>query len=161
MSHTIEVAELAQEASSPDEAAAVQEYVVSNTEMLQVTQEEVETFNQSLDDIETHANSASAYIAVAANEDAVGFLQAGVENANDHADNVSLSYDANQQWLAMGYSRQRNLTTIYLNGNNNFGIDLYVTSADVLAVGSESDFYLTGPTSQGYDCFMSQGDNCE
>ena len=64
-----------------------------------------------------------------------------------------------QQWVAMGYPTTRNLTAVYLNGQN-FGIDLYVTEADILAVGSDSEFYLTGPTYLGYKCFMTQED-CE
>ena len=75
MIQVVEVAELASEASTPDEQAEVQEFVATNQEVLTISQEEVDTYNQSIDDIETHANAASAFLGVAANEEAVAFLQ--------------------------------------------------------------------------------------
>ena len=149
----------AEEASTPNEEAEVQEFVVQNQEMLTISQEQVDTFNESLDDIETHANEASAYLAVA-NSEAADFLQQGVENANTTADNVNIFYDANSQAILMGYPMQRHLTIVNLMGENNYGLDLYVSEADVLAAGSESEFYLTGPTALGYNCFMYETD-CE
>jgi predicted GNAT family acetyltransferase len=159
MVQVVEVAEMAEEASTPAEESAVQEFVATNSEVLTIDQEEVDTYNQSLDDIEIHANNASAFLAVAGNGEAVAFLDQGVENANTTADQTNIFYNANSQWIAMGYPTTRNLTAVYLNGQN-FGLDLYVTEADILSVGSESDFYLTGPTALGYKCFMTQED-CE
>lgn len=153
MVQVIEVAERAESASSPDEEADVQNFVAENQDALQITQEEVDAYNQSLDDIEVHANNASAYLAVAGNEEAVAFLEQGVQNANTTAEQTNIFYDANAQWLAMGYNTTRNLTAVYLNGQN-FGLDLYTTEADILQLGSESEFYLTGPTVKGYRCFM-------
>ena len=160
MVQVVEVAEMAEDASSPVEEAAVQEFVVLNAEALTIDQEEVDTYNQSLDDIETHANNASAYLAVAGNEDAVAFLDQTVEDANTTADQANIFYDANAQWLAMGTPMQRNLTVLALSGENTYGFDLYATEADILVIGSESEFYLTGPTAVGYKCFMTQED-CE
>lgn len=153
-----EVAEVSESASSPQEEAEVQTFVENNIEVLTITQEEVDTYNTSMDDIETHANNASAYLAVAANADAVGFLQQGAENKNTTAEQATLSYNANQQWVSMQWANTNNATAVYLNGQN-FGLDLYVTEAEVLAVGSESEYYLTGPTAQSYDCFMNET-NC-
>jgi len=148
-----EVATKSAEASSPQEEAEVQEFVVQNQEMLTISQDDVDTYNQSIDDIETHANNASAYIAVASNKEAVEFFEQGVENANTTAEQTTVFYDANQQWVTMGYNTTRNLTAVYLNGQN-FNLDMYVSEADVLLAGSESDFYLSSPLSQGHDCFM-------
>jgi len=153
-----EVAEVAESAASPQEEAEVQTFVESNIEVLTITQEEVDTYNTSLDDIETHANNASAFLAVAGNKEAVEFLEQGIENANTTAEQTNIFYDANSQWVAMGYNTTRNLTAVYLNGQN-YGLDLYATEADILAVGSESEYYLTGPTAQSYDCFMNET-NC-
>jgi len=153
MVQVIEVAERSESASSPDEEADVQNFVAENQDALQITQEEVDAYNQSLDDIEVHANNASAYLAVAGNEEAVAFLEQGVQNANTTAEQTNIFYDANAQWLAVGYNTTRNLTAVYLNGQN-FGLDLYTTEADILQLGSESEFYLTGPTAKGYRCFM-------
>ena len=88
--------------------AAVQEFVANNQEVLTITQEEVtDTYNQSIDDIETHANNASAFTAVAANEDAVGFLEQGAENNNTTAEQATLSYNANQQWVSYAVGRYK------------------------------------------------------
>lgn len=153
-----EVAEVAESAASPQEEAEVQNFVAENQEVLTITQEEVDTYNQSLDDIETHANTASAFLAVASNKEAVQFLEQGIENANTTAEQTNIFYNANQQWVAMGYNTTRNLTAVYLNGQN-FNLDMYVSEADVLLVGAESEYYLTGPTAQSYDCFM-YGSDC-
>ena len=149
-----EVAEVAESAASPQEEAEVQTFVAENQAVLTITQEEVETYNQSIDDIETHANTASAFLAVASNKEAVEFLEQGIENANTTAEQTNIFYDSNAQWVAMGYNTTRNLTAVYLNGQN-FDLDLYVSEADVLLVGAESEYYLTGPTAQSYDCFMN------
>ena len=149
-----EVAEVAESAASPQEEAEVQNFVAENQEVLTITQEEVDTYNQSIDDIETHANTASAFLAVASNKEAVEFLEQGIENANTTAEQTNIFYDSNAQWVAMGYNTTRNLTAVYLNGQN-FDLDLYVSEADVLLVGAESEYYLTGPTAQSYDCFMN------
>ncbi len=156
----VEVSEMASEASTPDQEAAVQDFVVSNAEVLTIGTEEVDTYNQSLDDIETHANNASAYLAVAGNEDAVAFLDQKVQDANTTADQTNIFYDANAQWLAMGTPMQRNLNIIGLSGENTYGFDLYASEADILVIGADSEFYLTGPTVVGYKCFMTQED-CE
>jgi hypothetical protein len=154
-----QVADIASEAKTPQEEAEVQEFVTANVEVLTIDQEEVDTYNQAVDDIETHANNASAFLAVAGNEQAVEFLEQGIENANTTAEQTNIFYDANAQWVAMGYNTTRNLTAVYLNGQN-FGLDLYATEADILAAGSESEFFQTSPVALGYECFMNQTE-CE
>ena len=149
-----QVAERVEEASTPEQEAEVQTFVDETVEVLQIEQETVDTYNQSVDDIETHANNASAYLAVANSEEAVAFLEQGVENANTTAEQTNIFYDANAQWVSMGYNTTRNLTAVYLNGNDDIGLNLYVTETDILAAGSESEFFQTGPTHLGYSCFM-------
>ena len=150
-----QVVERVEEAQgNPQQEAEVQTFVAETAEVLQIEQETVNTYNQSVDDIETHANNASAYLAVANSEEAVAFLEQGIENANTTAEQTNIFYDANAQWVSMGYNTTRNLTAVYLNGNDNIGLDLYVTETDVLAAGSESEFFQTGPTYLGYSCFM-------
>ena len=146
-----EVAVKVTEAESPQEEAEAQEFVAQNQEMLTISADTVDTYNQSVDDIETHANNASAYLAVAANADAVGFLQQGAENKNTTAEQATLSYNANQQWVSMQWANTNNATAVYLNGQN-FGLDMYVSEADVLLAGSESDFYLSSPLAN--NCYM-------
>ena len=160
MIQVVEVTEMAETAASPAEEAEVQEFVAQNQEMLTITQEEVDTYNQSVDDIETHANNASAFIAVAANTEAVGFLEQGAENNNTTAEEATLTYNASYQWVQMSWAGTNNASAVYLNGNDNFGLDLYKTEAEVLLSGSESEFYLTSPIGQGYNCYM-YGEDCE
>ena len=155
MVQVVEVAEKVEAAATPEQEAEVQEFVSTNQEVLTISQEQVDTYNQSVDDIETHANNASAYLAVANSEDAVTFFEQGIENANTTAEQTSIMYDANQQWVTMGYNTTRNLTAVFLNGNDDIGLNLYINEADILAAGSESEFYLTGPTASGYKCFMT------
>lgn len=154
MSTVLQVNERIEEAVTPQQEAEVQTFVTESASVLQVEQETVDMYNQSVDEIETHANNASAYLAVAGSEEAVAFLEQGIENANTTAEQTNIFYDANAQWVAMGYNTTRNLTAVYLNGNDNMGLDLYITEADILAAGSESEFFKTSPVAQGYKCFM-------
>jgi hypothetical protein len=159
MVQVAQVAEMAETAQSPAEQEQVQEFVAENQEMLTISQEQVDTYNQSVDDIETHANNASAFIAVAANADAVGFLQQGAENNNTTAEQANLNYSASNQWVIMSWADTNNATAVYLNGNDGFGLDLYVSEAEVLIAGSESEFFQTSPLGVGYNCFM-YGEDC-
>ena len=158
MVQVVEVAERAENAATPVEEEQVQTFVAENQEALTITQDEVDTYNQSLDDIETHANNASAFIAVASNEQAVNFLEQGAENNNTTAEQANLTYSSNNQWVSMKWASTNNDSAVMLNGSS-YGLDLYLNETDILLAGSESEFYLTGPTAQGYDCFMNG--NCE
>ena len=153
-----QVAEKAETASTPQQEEEVQTFVVENQQMLTITQEDVDTYNTSVDQIETSANEASAYLAVA-NSEAADFLQQSIEDNNSTADTVSIFYDSNAQWLSMGYNMTRNLTIVTLNGGNDFGLDMYYNEADILAIGTESEFYRTSPVAMGYDCFFNM--ECE
>jgi hypothetical protein len=155
-----EVAELAAEASTPDEEAAVQEYVTSNTDALTIDQSDADTYNQSLDSIETHANAAGAFLGVAANPDAVAFLNQGAMDNNTRIETNTLSYSASTQAVSLAWTSGNPATSVYVNGSDAFKINLYVSHQDILTAGSTSEFYLTGPTYLGYECFMSQL-NCE
>lgn len=155
----VEVAEIAAEAETPEDKAEVQAYVVENEATLAITQQEVDTYNQSLNDIEEHANNASAYLGVAANSEAVAFLQQGAEDNNSNADFATLSYDANQQWVKVAYQGTNNANAVYVNGQGgSFNMNFYLTEAELLTAGAQSELYLTGPTALGYRCFMFNED---
>ena len=158
MVEVVKVNELAESAATPNEEAAVVEYVDTNFEQLQITDSEVATYNQSLDDIETHSTNAGAYLSVAANKDATNFLETGAANNNTTFGEATISFDSNQQYVRVAWANQ-NATAVFVNGNN-FGIDAYVTEADVLAYGQQTEFYGGSPTKVGYDCFVQQI-NCE
>jgi len=155
----VEIAEISEEAETPDDKAAVQEYVVANEAALTITSDEVDTYNQSLDDIEEHGNNASAYLGVAANTEAVAFLQQGAEDNNSNADLGTLTFSQDQAWVSLAYAGTNNANAVYLdNRQGSFGMDFYVSEADILAAGAQSELYLTGPTALGYRCFMFQED---
>lgn len=159
MSTAQQVAEMAEEAQgNPQQEEEVQTFVAENQEMLKIDQEDADKYNQAVNDIESSANEASAYLAVA-NSEAADFLQQSIEDANTTSADVNIFYDANNQWVAMGYNTTRNLTAVMLNGSDYFGMDLYYSEADILALGAESDFYQTSPIAQGYNCFFNM--ECE
>lgn len=149
-----EIADMAVNAETPNEQAAVQDYVQTNAEALKVDQTTVDTYNQSIDDIETHANNAGAYLGVAQNKEAVAFLEQGAADSNTTVDGANLAYDANQQWVAMTYATG-SANAVFVNGTDAFGIDLYVSEADVLAYGAQSAYYLNGPNADRYSCFTA------
>jgi hypothetical protein len=158
MAQVVEVAEVSQKASTPNEQQAVKEYVETNYEQLQITEAEVEVYNQSLTDIETHANTAGAYIGLSNSKDATSFLAQGAENNNATFDESTISFNAHDQYAKVSWA-SGNSTQIYLNGTN-FGLDLYVSDADLIAYGQQSEFYSGSPTALGYNCFINQV-NCE
>ena len=155
-----EVAELASEAATPDEEAAVQEYVTNNTDALTIDQADADIYNSSLDSIEGHANAAGAFLGVAANPDAVAFLNQGAMDNNTRIETNTLSYSASTQAVNLAWTSGNPATSIYVNGSDAFNINLYASQADILTAGATSELYLTGPTYLGYECFMTQL-NCE
>ena len=155
-----EVAELSAEASTPDEEAAVQEYVTTNTDALTIDQADADIYNSSLDSIEGHANAAGAFLGVAANSDAVAFMDQGAMDNNTRVETNTLSYSASTQAVSLAWTTGNPATSVYVNGSDAFNINLYVSHQDILTSGATSDLYLTGPTYLGYECFMTQL-NCE
>ena len=155
-----EVAELASEASTPDEEAAVQEYVTNNTDALTIDQADADIYNSSLDSIEGHANAAGAFLGVAANPDAVAFLDQGAMDNNTRIETNTLSYSASTQAVSLAWTTGNPATSVYVNGSDAFNINLYMSNQDILTAGASSELYLTGPTYLGYECFMTQL-NCE
>lgn len=49
---------------------------------------------------------------------------------------------------------------MFLNGTDQFGLNLYLSGSDVLLAGQESELYITGPTNLGYQCFV-YGNECD
>jgi hypothetical protein len=155
MSTVIEVADRVQKAETPNEQADVQSFVTSNEEILKVDQSTVETYNQSIDDIETHANNAGAYLGVAANKEAVEFLEQGLIDSDTTTDSATLTYDANMQWVKMTYSTG-SANAVFVNGTDGLGLDLYVSAQDALDYGQQTEYYLSGPTSDSYNCYINE-----
>ncbi len=149
-----QVVEMAETAATPNEEEQVKDFVTANVESLQITQETVDEYNSSLESIEENANIASSFIAVANNTEATEFLRQGAEDNSTTAEMSTVAYDANQQWVKMTYSNG-NANAVFLNGQS-FGLDLYLTGAEILAAGSESEYYQTSPMLNGYNCYFNQ-----
>ena len=151
-----EVAERAEAAETPDDQAEVQDYVAQND--LSVSQDDADTYNQSLDDIENHANAAGAFLAVAGNPEAVAFLMEGAMANNTRVEDNALTYSSANQAVELAWANSDTVSSIYLNGQGDYGLDIYATEATILNTGYESMFYNSGPTALGFSCFMYQTD---
>ena len=158
MLSVVEVNEMAEAADNPDDQAAVQEYVAAND--MSISQEDADAYNQSLDAIETAANTAAAYIAVSSNEDAVAYLDQAAQDNNTRIEQNTLSYSASNQAVSITWASGSAASSIYLNGTGDFGIDIYMSDAVILEAGAQSELYLTGPTYLSYICFTT-GLECE
>ena len=154
----VEVNEMAKAADNPDDQAAVQEYVAAND--MSISQEDADAYNQSLDAIETTANTAAAYIAVSSNPEAVAYLNQAAQDNNTRIEQNTLSYSASNQAVSITWASGSAASSIYLNGTGNFGIDIYMSDAVILEAGAQSELYLTGPTYLSYICFTT-GLECE
>ena len=154
----VEVNEMAKAADNPDDQAAVQEYVAAND--MSISQEDADAYNQSLDAIETTANTAAAYIAVSSNPEAVAYLNQAAQDNNTRIEQNTLSYSASNQAVSIAWASGSAASSIYLNGTGDFGIDIYMSDAVILEAGAQSELYLTGPTYLGYICFTT-GLECE
>ena len=155
------VAEISAAAATPNDEAEVQQFVSDNVATLTIDQQDAETYNQSLDDIETHANNAGAFLGVAASPEAVSFLENQAASRNLRVEESNLAYSSGSQSVTLTWqtnTRMLEQSRVYLNGTGQFGLDHYVSSAEVLSAGGDSEFYKVGPTSVGYECFVYQID---
>jgi hypothetical protein len=151
-----EVAERAEAAETPDDQAEVQDYVAQND--MSVSQDDADTYNQSLDDIENHANAAGAFLAVAGNPEAISFLNAGAKENNTRIEDNALTYSSANQAVELAWASSDTVSSIYLNGQGDYGLDIYATETTILNTGYESMFYNSSPTALGFNCFMYQTD---
>lgn len=154
MLEVVEVNELAENASDPDSQAEVQEYIAAND--LSVSQEDADNYNSSLDAIEASASAAGAYLATASNPEAVAYLMQNAQDQNTTVEQNTLAYSSANQAIEMTWLASGDVSSVYLNGQGSFGLDIYGSEADILATGYESMFYNTGPTSMPLSCFLEQ-----
>jgi len=156
------VSEISAAASTPNDEAEVQQFVADNVATLTIDQADAETYNQSLDDIETHANNAGAFLGVAASPEAVKFLENQAASRNLRVEESNLAYSSGSQSVTLTWqtnTRMLEQSSVFLNGTGQLGLNLYVSSADILLAGEESTLYKTGPTALGYQCFV-YGKDC-
>jgi len=159
LSTVVTVNEMAVEAAETDNVQQqedLQDFVAVNEMSLEISAEDVESYNTSLDDVAEHAANAAAYLTVANHEGASQFMQNGADEAgqrfSDAGDNVSFNHASGMvllEWFdqGLGYG-------VFVNGQDAFAIDVFLSDSDVLSVGSNSSYYLTGPTAQSSDCYF-------
>ena len=165
MSTVVQVADMAVEAQQTKDTQKqedLQDYVVNNAEILTIDQTDVDSYNQSLDDVAEHAGTAGAYLAVAANVEATDFLDnASIESGNRWTDSVdNLSFDHGNNLVAVDWANAT-MYGVYIDGSYNTALDVLKSNSEILSIGSDSEFYLTGPTANNYDCFIGQGEYCD
>ena len=132
-----EMAQDAQEAPDSREAIALQEYMDANDVLLD--DQEVDTYNESLQAVEVAAQTAAAYMAVA-NDPSL------IESANDSAYAMNVTYqesqasffDASTGMLTIEWAGQNQVVMLDMNGY--FKLD-----AEIITEGSTSGFYTTSP----------------
>ena len=132
-----EMAEDAQEAPDSREAIALQEYMDANDVLLD--DQEVDTYNESLQAVEVAAQTAAAYMAVA-NDPSL------IESANDSAYAMNVTYeesqasffDASTGMLTVEWAGQNQVVMLDMNGY--FKLD-----AEIITEGTTSMFYTTSP----------------
>jgi len=156
-----EMAEAAQDDGTPEQKQLVAEYTALNEASLTLSQETVTEYNESLDDIETYAQQAAAYIGLANDTNATAFFDQGAENADaSFVNEATTSYDNNNNMVVVMWSTTQSGSGVYIDGTGGLNIDLFTTETDVLNAGANSLFYTTSPTYLGYDCFFNET-NCD
>ena len=137
----VQVNDMASSVETPEQAVEVQTYISNNE--LNITTEQVDSYNDSLDMVQESAQTAASFMAIAADATLV-------ESAQAQADELGQSfYFAEEAFYSQG-----NFTVDLNAGGVSLDVSGYIKSAEeVLALGGESTFYQTSPT--GNQCFFS------
>ena len=137
-----EMAQDAQEAGDERGAQALQEYIAANDVVL--SDAEVDFYNESLDNVESAAQTAAAYFAVANDETMV-------DQANESARDLNVSYaEATTAYFDPSLGQ---LTVDFVNGSVAFAMDNYFKlTAEVL---KKSVLDPSVITSAEGDCWFS------
>jgi len=141
----VTVNQMAQDAqNSGDErgATALQEYIEANDVVL--SDAEVDFYNESLDNVESAAQTAAAYFAVANDETMV-------DQANESARDLNVSYaEATTTYFDPSLGQ---LTVDFVNGSVTFAMDNYFKlTAEIITEGSNTEFFRTSPEG---DCWFA------
>lgn len=140
------VNDMATQATTQESAEQLQTYISNNE--LQITTESVDTYNGALDMVETAAQSAAAYTAIANDVELVGSAQ---EQADEFGESFSFAEAA--------FYDQGMTTVTMLGGDITLDVSAYFkTAEDILLAGQESEFYRTSPVGE---CFFSQNECVE
>lgn len=130
-----EMAQDAQNASDEREAMALQEYIEANDVML--SDAEVDFYNESLDNVESAAQIAAAYMAVANDAEMV-------DSANQAAYDMRVTYsEISDSYFDASTSQ---LSLVFADFGVTFALDSYYkTSIEIITQGENTDFFRTSP----------------
>ena len=152
----LEVTALAEEAAQTGtnaDAQTVAEFAELNEASLTLQAETVTEYNNSLEDIEGYAQEAAAFIGIANDADSVAFFDSSAEGANSSfVDEVQATYQASNNWVKLDFDNVNYAAAVYFDGTN--GLDLFVSSTQVLLDGEGQTFYTNSPGYVGYECFF-------
>jgi len=134
-----EIAADAQAAGDGEALTAVQDYIANNDVTLE--QNDVDIYNDALVTVEENSQTAAAFMAVA-NDPTL------IESANQQADSMGSTY---AEAVDSFFSVEMGEVIVSFEGVQDSVVVLMVNSyfvptADILAEGESSNFYLTGPT---------------
>lgn len=137
----VQVNDMASSVTTTEEATQLQTYVTNNE--LQITSEQVDTYNNTLDLVQTAAQTAASFIAVASDATLV-------ESAQAQADALGQSF----AFAETAYYSNSAFSIDLSGGTISLDVSGYLkTALDVLAAGGQSTFYTTSPT--GNECFFN------
>ena len=143
-----EMAESAQESGDAIEAQEVQSYIADNN--VEITDVHVDVYNESLETVEETAQTFAAFVAVQNDEVLVQDMQTEVDMmGEDFLNAYDAAFDASSGYATLSFHTTDIVLMYSLDG-------AFVSAADVLGAGQESEFYTTGPTDNS--CFF---DYCE
>jgi hypothetical protein len=143
-----EMAESAQESGDAIEAQEVQSYIADNN--VEITDVHVDVYNESLEAVEETAQTFAAFVAVQNDEVLVQDMQTEVDMmGEDFLNAYDAAFDASSGYATLSFHTTDIVLMYSLDG-------AFVSAADVLGAGQESEFYTTGPTDNS--CFF---DYCE
>lgn len=136
----------------------VAEFVETNAAAKTLGASTITAYNTSLDNVETYAQEAAAYIGVSKNADAVAFFDNSAASANSSfsANEVTATFSLQNNWVAMTYANANYGSAVYFTGSTAYGgIELFKTSAQILTDGTADTLYTTSPSYKGYDCYFN------
>lgn len=140
----VRINEMAAEADTPQAQIEVQAYISENDVTLQ--QAEVDLYNESLNNVESSAQEAAAFMAVASDP-------VLIQSANDQATAVNAHYSEAGDAFFDGQSVSVEFATYAMTVSLDV-TSYFKTSVEVLSAGEQNPFYTTGPTAN--PCFFIQ-----
>lgn len=123
----VNIFEMASSANTVTEQQQVQDYIQDNN--VQLTQTQVDNYNQSLESVQTHAINAAAFLAASNNE--------SLTSANDQ---VSQDYNYNVSQMNVAYNAVQDSITFYYNDQAFHGMYGFLTNS----MKTLEDIYITG-----------------